>query len=115
MIYLGLLIYVLWAVLACYGLWVFYLAVMNLKRVRDAGKLSPWALRFGYAVLLIGYVLDVLVNWFVVTLLLLEFPQETTVTARLKRHNRDSDGWRKAVVLFFEPLLDPFDPSGNHI
>jgi len=107
--------YLLWAVLACYGLWVFYLAVMNLKRVRDAGKLSPWALRFGYPVLLIGYVLDVLVNWFVVTLLLLEIPQETTVTARLKRHNRDSSGWRKAVVSFFEPLLDPFDPDGDHV
>ena len=107
--------YLLWAVLACYGLWVFYLAVMNLKRVRDNGGLSKWALRFGYPVLLIGFVLDVLVNWFVVTLLLLELPRETTVTARLKRHNRDSSGWRKTLVLFFEPLLDPFDPSGNHI
>lgn len=112
---IALIIYILFSVAACYGLWVFYLAVMNLKRVRDAGKLSPWALRFGYPVLFIGYVLDVLVNWFVVTLLLLEFPQETTVTARLKRHNRDSAGWRKAVVQFFEPLLDPFDPDGNHI
>ena len=112
---IALTVYILFSVAACYGLWVFYLAVMNLKRVRDAGKLSPWALRFGYPVLFIGYVLDVLVNWFVVTLLLLEFPQETTVTARLKRHNKDSDGWRKAVVEFFEPLLDPFDPDGNHI
>ena len=112
---IALVFYILFSATACYGLWVFYLAVMNLKRVRDAGKLSPWALRFGYPVLLIGYVLDVLVNWFVVTLLLLEFPQETTVTARLKRHNKDSDGWRKAVVQFFEPLLDPFDPDGNHV
>ena len=115
MIYLGLLIYVLWAVLACYGLWVFYLATMNLKRVRDSGGLSPWALRFGYPVLFIGLLLDIAVNWLVVTIILLEFPQETTVTARLKRHNRESSGWRKAVVSFFEPLLDPFDPSGNHI
>lgn len=112
---IALVFYILFSAAACYGLWVFYLAVMNLKRVRDAGKLSPWALRFGYPVLLLGYVLDVLVNWFVVTLLLLEFPQETTVTARLKRHNKDSDGWRKAVVQFFEPLLDPFDPDGNHV
>ena len=107
--------YLLWAVLACYGLWVFYLAVMNLKRVRDNGGLSKWATRFAYPVLLVGYVLDVLVNWFVVTVLLLELPKETTVTARLKRHNRGSAGWRKAVVQFFEPLLDPFDPDGNHV
>ena len=112
---IALAIYILCAVMACYGLWVFYLAVMNLKRVRDNGKLSPWALRFGYPVLLTGYILDVLVNWFVVTILLLEFPRETTVTARLKRHNRESTGWRLAMVKFFEPLLDPFDPSGDHI
>lgn len=112
---IAVLFYLLWAVLACYGLWVFYLAVMNLKRVKDNGGLSTWALRFGYPVLIIGYVLDILVNWFVVTLLLLEFPQEYTVTSRLKRHNRESTGWRKAVVQFFEPLLDPFDPTGNHI
>lgn len=112
MIVLG---YLLWAVLACYGLWVFYLATMNLKRVRDNGGLSPWALRFGYPVLFTGLFLDIMVNWFIVTILLLEIPQETTVTARLKRHNRESTGWRKSVVLFFEPLLDPFDPSGNHI
>lgn len=115
MIYLGLLIYVLWAVLACYGLWVFYLAVMALKRARDTVGLSKWALRFGYPVLFIGLLLDIAVNWLVVTIILLEFPQETTVTARLKRHNRESTGWRLAVVKFFEPLLDPFDPSGNHI
>lgn len=109
------LIYIVLAVLAVYGLWIFYLAVMNIKRVRDAGLLSPWALRFGYPVLFIGIVLDMLVNWFVVTVLLLEFPQETLVTSRFKRHMRDSSGWRLKVVKFFEPLLDPFDPSGNHI
>lgn len=108
-------IYALCAVLACYGLWVFFLAVMNLKRVRDEGKLSKWALRFGYPVLFIGLVLDIAVNWLVVTILLLELPKESTVTARLKRHNRESTGWRKAVVSFFEPLLDPFDPSGDHV
>lgn len=115
MIYLGLLLYLVWALVACYGLWVFYLATMNLKRVRDSGGLSKWALRFGYPVLFCGLLLDIAVNWFVVSLILLEFPQESTVTARLKRHNNESTGWRLAVVRFFEPLLDPFDPSGNHV
>lgn len=107
--------YLLFAVLSTYALWVFYIAVMGLKRVRDAGQLSKWAARFGYPVLFIGIVLDVIVNWFVVTLLLLEFPKELLVTSRFKRHNRESTGWRLAVVKFFEPLLDPFDPSGDHI
>ena len=107
--------YLLFALAATYALWVFYIAVMGLKRVRDTVGLSPWALRFGYPVLIVGYVLDVLVNWFVFTVLILEIPKELTVSSRLKRHNQESTGWRLKIVKFFEPLLDPFDPSGNHI
>jgi hypothetical protein len=103
-----------------YGLFVFYAAVMNIKRVRDMGKLNTLGKVLGYPTLFIGIVLDVIVNWFVVTFILLEFPREYTVTARLKRHNRESDGsylgrWRLAVVKFFEPLLDPLDPDGSHL
>ena len=97
-----------------YALWIFYLAVMNLKRVRDEGKLSKLALYLGMPVLFVGYVLDALINIFVMTLILLEIPEELTVSERLKRHNK-VDGWRKKVAQWFEPLLDPFDPSGNHI
>ena len=98
-----------------YTLWIFYLAVMNLKRTRDAGLLTKTAMALGYPVLVVGYILDCFVNVFVMTILLLEFPRETTVTARLKRHNDNSSGWRKSVAIWAEPLLDPFDPSGNHI
>ena len=98
-----------------YGLYVFYCAVMNIKRVRDAGKLTKLGMAFGYPTLVIGLVLDLLVNVFVMTIILLEVPQEFTVTSRLKRHNRASTGWRLAVVKFFEPVLDPLDPSGDHI
>jgi len=101
--------------LATYALWIFYLAVMNLKRAKDAGLLSTTSSALGYPVLFVGYLLDFLVNVFVFTPVLLELPQETTVTARLKRHNRTSTGWRKAVALWAEPLLDPYDPSGKHI
>lgn len=98
-----------------YALYVFYAAVMNVKRVRDMGKLSPIGYVFGWPTLILGYALDVLCNVFVMTLLFLELPKETTVTARMKRHNRESTGWRKRIVQFFEPLLDPLDPSGDHI
>jgi hypothetical protein len=100
---------------AVYALWIFYLAVMNLKRVRDAGQLHKLALWLGMPVLAVGYVLDALVNVFIMTPILLELPREATVSERLKRHNRRSTGWRKAVAVWFEPLLDPFDPSGDHI
>jgi len=98
-----------------YALWIFYLAVMSLKRAKDAGQLSTTAKALGYPVLIVGYLLDCFVNVFVMTVLLLELPQETTVTARLKRHNKDTSGWRKAVALWAEPLLNPYDPDGPHI
>ena len=98
-----------------YALWIFFLAVMSLARARDAGKLTKTATLFGYPVLIIGYILDFGVNITVMTILLLEIPKETTVTSRLSRHNRESTGWRKAIAAWAEPLLDPYDPSGDHI
>jgi len=109
------LYYLAGSLLSIYLLWVFYIAVMAIKRVRDDGKLTKLGLVMGVPVLIVGLLLDFIVNVFVMTLLLLEPPRETTVTARLKRHHKDSSGWRLAVVLFFEPILDPFDPDGDHI
>lgn len=109
------LIYVGVSLAITYALYVFYAAVMNIKRVKDMGKLTKLGMAFGYPTLFVGLFLDLLVNVFVMTVILLEIPQELTVTARLKRHHRESTGWRLAVVKFFEPVLDPLDPSGDHI
>ena len=103
------------SLITVYALWIFYLAVMNLKRVRDQNKLTKTALYLGLPVLWTGVVLDVIVNVFIVSVLLLEFPKELLVTSRFKRHNAATSGWRKKIVAWFEPLLDPFDPDGNHI
>lgn len=110
-----ILIYILSGVLSFYLLWIFYLAVMNLKRVRDLGKLTKVTTFLGFPILILGYLIDFICNVFFLTIILLELPQETTVTARLKRHNKTSTGWRLAVVKWFEPIVDPFDPSGDHI
>jgi len=107
--------YLIWSLCITYALYVFYCAVMNIKRVRDAGKLTCFGKVLGYPTLYIGLCLDLLVNIFVMTPLLLELPRELTVTSRLKRHNKESTGYRLAVVKFFEPVLDPLDPSGDHI
>jgi hypothetical protein len=106
---------VLISFLSFYALWVLYLAVMSLKRVQDAGMLHNTARVFGMPILVIGYVLDALVNIFILTILLVEIPEELTVTARLKRHIKESNDWRLGVACWFIPLLDPFDPSGKHI
>jgi hypothetical protein len=107
--------YLIGSVLALWLLWVFYLAVMNLKRVKDAGKLNKTCLYLGLPVLFVGLALDFLCNVFIMTLVLLELPEETTVTARLQRHKIHSTGWRLKVVNWFETVLDEFDPSGNHV
>ena len=107
--------YLFYSFLCLYFLWIFYLAVMTLKRARDAKLLTKTATAFGIPVLVVGLLLDFLANVFVMSLMLLELPRETTVTARLKRHNKESTGWRLAIVRWTEPLLDPFDPSGDHI
>ena len=101
--------------LAVIALWVFYLAVMSLKRARDAGLLTTATHRTGQAVLVVGYLLDVYVNVVVMTPVLLELPKELTVSHRLKRHNLATSGYRKAVAKWFEPWLNPFDPKGKHI
>lgn len=105
----------LFAVLGIWLLWVFYLAVMNLKRAKDAGTLSKTAHAMGLPVLAVGLLLDLVINVLVISVVLFEIPREATVTARLKRHHKTSTGWRLAVVKWFKAILDPFDPSGDHV
>lgn len=110
------MMYLLLSLVLSYALWVFYLAVMNLKRVKDAGKLGKVASTLGAPVLFVGLVLDFIVNVGPMSVILLELPREATVTARLKRHKRDSTGWRLVVTNWFaSELLDHFDPSGTHV
>lgn len=101
--------------LTAYALWLFYLAVMNLKRAKDAGKLSKTAYVLGLPILWFGLFLDAVVNVFIMTVLMLEFPRELTVTSRLSRHAR-KEGWRKEFAVWIAvELLDTFDPSGKHV
>ena len=98
-----------------YTLWIFYLAVMNLQRARDAGALTGWAYRLGLPVLYVGLVIDFLTNILVLTVIMLEFPREYLVTARLTRLAR-AGGYRQVVAQWLAVnLLDAFDPSGKHI
>jgi hypothetical protein len=115
--------------LSLYTLWLFYLAVMTLLRARAAGTLTPVAYRLALPMVALGITIDVLVNIFVMTALMLELPKwrrnpaarfgvevEWTVTARLSRHIHDGAGWRQAIALWMGAnLLDQFDPSGKHL
>lgn len=101
-------------ILLMYPLWVFYLAVMNLQKARDAQRLTPTAKWLGYPALGLGLLLDFMCNMVVMTPLMLEFPRELLVTARVSRHKK-GDGFRQKIAAWMcTNLLDPFDPSGCH-
>jgi len=104
------------SLLFIYGLWLFYLAIMNLQRAYKNNTLTKPVLFLGYPIVIVGFVLDVLINLFVFSVLFLELPKELTVSSRLHRHNTNTeDSWRKTFAAYFEPILNPFDPTGKHI
>jgi hypothetical protein len=107
----------LYSFLSVYVLWIFYLAVMNLSRAKENGTITKAALYLGYPVLLIGYLLDILVNFFILTIVFLEIPTGWTVTGRLKDHiyNGTPGSWREKLASWFcANLLNAFDPDGKH-
>lgn len=98
-----------------YALWIFYLAVMALKRARDAGTLSHAALLLGYPTLFIGLLLDVAFNWTFFSLVTFSFPREFTITQHMERLIRSGNSRQRATALWIcRNLLDAFDPSGFH-
>ena len=111
-----ILIYALFALLSMYVLWIFYLAVMNLKRARDNGSLTRVALFLGFPIAYLGLFIDFLVNVLILPVLFLDLPKEWLVTSRLIRYWDGEDGWRKDLAHWYAVnLLDTFDPSGKHI
>jgi hypothetical protein len=102
-------------VAALYALWVCFLAVMNLRRAREAGRLTRPALVLAAPLLLVGFIGDVLINLVLATLVFVDRPREWTVSARLSRY-LPRDDWRARVAMWIAlHLLDPFDPSGRHL
>lgn len=106
-------LYIFLALIApMYALWVLYAAVMNFKRAKDAGTLSKIGLVLGYPIFIVGMLLDIYCN--LIPMLILGFPKELTVSARMTRLSQ-TGGWRGDVARWFcDDLLDDLDPSGKH-
>ncbi len=104
------------AVVSIYALYVYYCAIMNILRVYRQGKLTVLGRVFGIPTLAVGLALDVFVNIFIATVVFLDPPREWTLSIRLSRYLQHSNsGYRHAVARWIEPVLDPLDPSGDHI
>lgn len=102
---------------SAYVLWVLYLAVMNLLRVQQEGKLSK--LQYGLAMPLLAVALfvDVAFNLVFGTIGFLQLPhyKRLTLSARMDDLIRNGSGWRKRNALWFvKHLLQPFDTTGQH-
>lgn len=104
-------------------LWVFFLAVMKLRDIRDAGQLVGPIRYPGFAALAIGYLLDAIVNVIPVSLIVLELPQwqrgangkrEWTVSDRTYRLKL-AGGWRGRLSAWLRThFLAKADKSGGH-
>jgi hypothetical protein len=106
-----------WAIATFYFTWVFFAAIMNIKRVRDAGKLTRTARALGLPTLAIGLVLDLAVNWLIAPLVFLEAPRvgEWLLSKRITRLIAGGAGWRAKLALWLRmQLLDEIDPRGVH-
>lgn len=102
---------VLWA------LWYLYLIVMGLYRAKLMGTLTRSALVLGSPALVIGWLLDWLINFTVATIFFRELPRAPMelVTQRLSRYIAGPPCLNRhyAQVICLH-LLDPFDYTGKH-
>ena len=109
--------YVLTLLLTLWVFWYLYIIVMGLYRAHLNGQLSWPAKILGAPALIVGYVLDVIMQYTVAAIIWREWPArgEHLVTDRMQRYLAIGHGtrYRKAKWLC-EHLLDPFDPTGKH-
>lgn len=95
--------------------WLYYIAIMGMKRVEDL--LHPYVRAFGRFFLLpIGLLLDLAVN-LEVCAAFLRLPRDWLLTGTLKRiqNTEPSGSWRETVAVWLcVHLLNQFDPKGKH-
>lgn len=97
-----------------YLLFLLYIVVMGLYRAHLQKRLGRTLKVLGAPVLMVGALMDVLVNLTLATIVFLDIPRELMLTMRLQRYMRGG-GWRRSWANWLcAKLLDPFDPSGSH-
>lgn len=98
-------------------LWLYFVAAMRLREMRDAKLLTKTQRVMGSILLAEGLALDLLVHWIVGTVVFLELParKEYTLSRRLWRLSNGPEGWRKRLATTIRhELLDSADPEGIH-
>lgn len=104
MITTALFIYLLFPVT-----FLFYTSVMSLRLAKKENKLTGAAKFFGYQILFVGLIVDVIFNVVIGTISFLELPKEALFTGRCERW-LTSETWRGKVARWYcSQLLNPFD------
>lgn len=106
-------------------LWVYYLAIMNLKRKREEDKkrisngekgvegIPKLTYIMILPILIVGVLLDFIINM-LISIPLLDIPREFLVTHRMERLMSRDDFRGNVSRWMCKNMLNPFDPSGEH-
>lgn len=95
--------------------WALYVLIMGIYRAHLDKRLNKVTILLSLPFIALGYILDVLANIFVASILFLELPKELYVTTRLQRYKKQNLGWRTQLSSWIcINLLDVFDPTGSH-
>lgn len=99
-----------------YALWDRFVLIMGLYRAHLNKRLNGLNKVLAAPNVVIGFVLDVVVNITWATLVFRELPEEWLVTTRLQRWVNDTrHSWRRVRARWWcENVLDPLDPTGKH-
>ena len=105
----------LFVALYIWAFWGLFVFTMDIYRAYLQHKLTLASKVLGAPYLIAMLVADVLCNFTIATIVMLETPRELFVTQRLARHIKDGSGWRHAIAAWVcKQLLDPLDPTGHH-
>lgn len=105
------LVFLLALVMISNTTWIYYVAIIHLKEVRDT--LNMPSKFMAYLGLAVGFPLDVFLN-LIFSILVLDLPREVTLTRHLSRLKK-TNGWRGKVAMWIcGELLDPYAQGGKH-
>jgi hypothetical protein len=94
---------------AFYVLWTFFLAYASVKRAYEEKSAPNYVIWLSSPIILIGLIIDIIVNVTIMTFIMVELPKEYTVSTRIHRHRVESSGYRKFVAELLTPFLNSFD------
>ena len=103
-------------IFAAWILWVGFVAIMHIRRVKQKYGLTKSIKVVGAPLLVFGYILDVGFNWIAGTAMFVDIPREKTFSNRLERYVKEDYGTirRKVARYIREDLLADFDETGDH-